>query len=61
MRRQLQQTFTLALLLAVIPLHAAEIYKYQDANGKWRFTDKKPKEPTAETLTLKSAEKQKKV
>jgi murein DD-endopeptidase MepM/ murein hydrolase activator NlpD len=59
MRRQLQQTFTLALLLAVMPLHAAEIYKYQDASGKWRFTDKKPKEPTAETLTLKSAEKQK--
>ncbi len=31
-----------------------EIYRYQDANGKWHYTDKKPKpKQQAETLDIK--------
>ena len=37
----------------------AEIYKYQDQNGKWQFTDKKPKDPGAEIVNYKSMEKAK--
>ena len=37
----------------------AEIYKYQDANGKWQFTDKKPKQADAELVDYKSNEKKK--
>lgn len=59
MRRQITLILGLGMLLIHMPLLAAEIYKYQDANGKWRFTDKKPKEPTAETLTLKKTTKKK--
>lgn len=59
MRRQLTLILGLSMLLLHTPLFAADIYKYKDTNGKWRFTDKKPKEPTAETLTLKQTAKKK--
>jgi murein DD-endopeptidase MepM/ murein hydrolase activator NlpD len=32
---------------------AAEVFKYKDANGKWHYTDKKPKQPDAESLSYK--------
>ncbi len=44
-------------LLVSSQLLLAEIYKYQDANGKWQYTDKKPKESTAEVVDYKSSEK----
>lgn len=35
----------LGLLLATVsPLSLAQIYKYQDANGKWHFTDSPPRD-----------------
>jgi hypothetical protein len=37
--------FSLSLVIALSVLPAigwAQIYKYQDANGKWQFTDKPP-------------------
>ncbi len=37
----------------------AEIYKYQDQNGKWQFTDKKPKHLEPEVVNYKSTEKAK--
>lgn len=53
-------SFTLFLLLLAFPqLLQAEIYKYQDANGKWQFTDKKPKQTDAEVVNYKSNEKEK--
>lgn len=52
---------TLALitaLLAVAPAHA-QIYKYQDQNGKWHFTDKAPKRgQDTEVLNLEAAQQQ---
>lgn len=47
------------LLLLMLMPHAvmAEIYKYQDENGKWQFTDKKPKGAEAELVNYKSNEK----
>lgn len=59
MRRQLTLILGLSMLLLHTSLLAAEIYKYRDTNGKWRFTDKKPKEPAVETLTLKKTAKKK--
>lgn len=50
--------FLFLLLTAAQPL-LAEIYKYQDANGKWQFTDKKPKQADAEQVNYKSNEKKK--
>lgn len=34
---------SLVLVMLVGSAHAADIYKYQDENGRWIFTDKKPK------------------
>lgn len=31
-----------------------EIYKYQDENGRWKFTDKKPADKPTETINYKS-------
>ena len=46
------------LLIAVIALlqlgvtpTGAEVYKYQDKNGKWHFTDKPPKDKNASAVT----------
>ncbi|MFO1368286.1 MAG: M23 family metallopeptidase [Marinagarivorans sp.] len=48
------------LFIAVVSLIAAkgncEIYKYQDANGKWQYTDKKPKDTTPEVVEYKTHE-----
>lgn len=49
----------LFLLLATSQHLLAEIYKYQDANGNWQFTDKKPKQADAERVNYKSSEKKK--
>lgn len=49
----------LFLLLATSQHLMAEIYKFQDANGKWQFTDKKPKQADAERVNYKSNEKKK--
>jgi murein DD-endopeptidase MepM/ murein hydrolase activator NlpD len=45
----------LSMLLPSASLCAGEVYKYKDANGKWRFTDKKPAaaDTKAETLSIK--------
>lgn len=52
--------YILLLHLLVAPqCLLAEIYKYQDANGKWQFTDKKPKQASAEQVNYKSTEKKK--
>jgi murein DD-endopeptidase MepM/ murein hydrolase activator NlpD len=59
MRRHLLPLLGLVLVFSGPPLQAADIYKYQDANGKWRYSDKKPKTDTAETLTLKKTAKPK--
>ena len=40
----------LALQLVSIPL-SADVYKYQDENGKWHFTDKPPQGQQADTAT----------
>lgn len=41
--------------LLVKPIDAATVYKYKDANGRWQFTDKPPKEKKAEAQTLEFA------
>lgn len=50
---------SLSLLLLMPQCIMAEIYKYKDANGKWQFTDKKPKQADAERVNYKSNEKMK--
>ncbi len=48
------------VLIVVTSLYApgafSEIYKYQDANGKWQFSDKKPKDANPEIIEYKSHE-----
>lgn len=39
-------------LMCVACAEAATVYKYQDANGRWQFTDKPPKEKKAQAQTL---------
>lgn len=39
--RDTHRTIFLIALLTLIPVHAG-VYKYQDENGKWHFTDKPP-------------------
>ncbi|NNC54662.1 MAG: DUF4124 domain-containing protein, partial [Pseudomonadales bacterium] len=29
---------------------AAEVYKYRDSNGKWRFSDRPPADAAAESI-----------
>ena len=43
------------ILLASLGLTpaGAEVYKYQDKNGKWHFTDKPPETSKAETVKLR--------
>ncbi len=38
---------------------ASGVYKYRDANGKWVFSDKKPKSESFEELAIKTGPKQK--
>ncbi len=47
-----------SLSIFACPASFAEIYKYQDASGKWRFTDKKPVASKAQNIeTLEQANK----
>ncbi len=45
-----------ALSVTVVAL-AGEVYRYQDENGRWRFTDKKPN-AQHETVSFKAAEQE---
>ncbi|PHS73900.1 MAG: hypothetical protein COB19_08935 [Porticoccus sp.] len=49
----------LALLTMVLclPLHAAKVYKWQDADGAWHFSETPPAEQQAEVIKLKQASK----
>lgn len=49
--------YTFAFLLLLPSWATAEIYKYKDADGKWQFTDKKPKGAESEVVGYKSSEK----
>lgn len=47
-------------LLAItlcLPLHAAKVYKWQDADGAWHFSEKPPVEQQAEIIKLKQTPK----
>jgi len=47
----------IGILLAMtlcLPLHAAKIYKWQDDNGSWHYSEKPPLEGAPETIKLKS-------
>lgn len=44
----------LILSLCTLPL-AAGVYKYQDENGKWHFTDKPPKDKSTSAVATTSA------
>lgn len=46
----------LVQLLFFAQCSIAEIYKYQDANGKWQYTDKKPQKAQAEVVSYKTSE-----
>lgn len=43
--------------LFAISSHAAELYRYQDAGGKWHYTDKKPEKMKVESVSYKTTEK----
>ncbi|WP_461483108.1 DUF4124 domain-containing protein [Porticoccus sp.] len=45
---------TLLALALCLPLHAAKIYKWQDENGSWHYSETPPLEGTPETIKLKS-------
>lgn len=45
---------TLLAMALCLPLHAAKIYKWQDENGSWHYSEKPPLEGTPETIKLKS-------
>lgn len=36
-----------------LPLHAAQVYKWQDASGAWHFSEKPPIDEQAEVIKLK--------
>lgn len=44
------------LIAALQPVYASTIYKYQDANGRWHFTDKKPQSQASEQVTVNKRE-----
>ena len=53
-------TYIMLLVLAIwTAATQAEIYKYNDKNGKWQYTDKKPKDIEPDVVDYKSQEKQK--
>ncbi len=45
---------TLLAMALCLPLHAGKIYKWQDENGSWHYSEKPPLEGTPETIKLKS-------
>ncbi len=55
MRKSLLLTGVLLYAMnAAVEAFAAEVYRYQDENGRWRFTDKKPN-AQHETVSFKKA------
>ncbi|TNE82317.1 MAG: DUF4124 domain-containing protein [Gammaproteobacteria bacterium] len=38
-----------------LPLHADKVYKWQDENGGWHYSEKPPAEATTETIKIKSS------
>lgn len=50
LRRNLSISIWAICLIALSPLQAG-VYKYQDANGKWHFTDKPPDDQAKTTVT----------
>lgn len=49
----LRYLFIVLLSLNVITVHG-QVYKYQDENGNWVFTDKKPTDQAVDTLDIQS-------
>ncbi len=49
--RAVQCVFLLGVFLS-LSVSSATVYKYKDANGRWQFTDKPPKEKTIQAQTL---------
>ncbi|MCH2159707.1 MAG: M23 family metallopeptidase [Oleiphilaceae bacterium] len=48
----------LTLSFILVSQHVvAEIYKYQDANGNWLFTDKKPEAKNAQSINIRKTKK----
>ncbi|GAB4196153.1 MAG: peptidoglycan DD-metalloendopeptidase family protein [Wenzhouxiangellaceae bacterium] len=47
-------SFLTCLTLLPGPGHSAEIYKYQNEQGQWVFTDKKPADGQAETVEVET-------
>lgn len=45
---------TILALALCLPLHAGKIYKWQDENGSWHYSEKPPLEVTPETIKLKT-------
>lgn len=45
---------TLSLSVCTVCVEANQIYKYQDANGRWHFTDKKPASLVTEEVQLET-------
>lgn len=53
-------TYIALFVLALCAVNTqAEIYKYKDKNGKWQYTDKKPKDVEPNVVNYKSQEKEK--
>lgn len=53
-------TYIMFFLLTFFAANShAEIYKYKDKNGKWQYTDKKPKDVEPDVVNYKSQEKEK--
>ena len=48
---------TILALALCLPLHAGKIYKWQDENGSWHYSEKPPLEGTPETIKLKASKK----
>lgn len=57
MKRINHLTLALLAMTLCLPLHAAKVYKWQDANGAWHFSEKPPAEQQAEVIKLKQASK----
>ena len=49
------KVFGMCLAMALcLPLHAGKVYKWQDEDGAWHYSEKPPLERPAETLKLKT-------
>tara|TARA_R110001592_G_scaffold120296_4_gene324257 strand:- start:3485 stop:4033 length:549 start_codon:yes stop_codon:yes gene_type:complete len=52
---------TLLTMALCLPLHAAKVYKWQDADGAWHFSEKPPVEQPAEIIKIPTPGKGKEV